>query len=68
MNDVEQRLVEIEAQLAFQDDLLESLNRIVAIQQQELDFLKRRHRELLEQLRNLPDQPRRPEDETPPHY
>ena len=66
----EERLNELETRLAFQDDLLETLNRIVADQQQELTELKALCRELLEQLRSLPSQSatRRPEDEIPPHY
>ena len=66
----DERLIELETRMAFQEDLLETLNRIVADQQQELMQLKDLCRDLLQQLRQMPEtgSARRPEDEIPPHY
>jgi SlyX protein len=44
--DAESRLDEVESRLAFQDDLIESLNRVVARQELELADLSRRLRTL----------------------
>lgn len=66
----EERLIELETRLTFQEDLLDTLNHIVAEQQQELMQLKDLCRDLLQQLRQMPEPgaARRPEDEVPPHY
>lgn len=65
----EERLIELETRLTFQEDLLDTLNHIVAEQQQELMQLKDLCRDLLTQLRQLPEARQRSADEErPPHY
>lgn len=64
------RLTNLEVKLAFQDDLLESLNRIVAEQQQQIDLLQQELRVVYEQVRQM--QPSLiatlAEEPPPPHY
>lgn len=65
-----QRIAELETQLAFQEDTLQTLNEIVTRQQQQIDQLEREVQLLVAQLRQLGDAMRRPESEEapPPHY
>ena len=51
--DSERRLEELEIRAAFQDDLIERLNQVVARQDRELLALRRRHEELESRLREL---------------
>jgi SlyX protein len=64
------RLTHLETKLAFQDDLLESLNHVVAQQQQQIDMLQQQVQMLYNQLRAIaPSDIAMPEDDTrPPHY
>lgn len=66
----EARLTDVEVKLAFQDDLLEALNRVVAEQQRQIDLLQGEMQLLYGQLKSLQsgmsDQP--VEDSPPPHY
>ena len=66
------RLDELESRLAFQDDLIESLNQVVARQDRELADLSRRFRELETRLADLADAATLPGTggghEVPPHY
>lgn len=70
--DIESRLDELESRQAFQDDLIESLNQIVARQDQELARLELRVKALAEKLNELADSTALPGassgHETPPHY
>lgn len=67
---MESRLTNLEVKIAFQDDLLESLNRIVAAQQQQIDLLQEEMRILYEQIKSLsPSQVATSAEEAPPpHY
>lgn len=67
---MESRLNDLETRVAFQDDLLEALNTIVAQQQQQLDLMQREIRLLYEQIRTLSpsDIAGNSEQERPPHY
>lgn len=67
---MEDRIANLEIRIAFQDDLLDALNRTVAAQQQELDLLRHQLRLLHEQLRSLsPSDIVAAKDEPPPpHY
>ncbi len=68
---MDSRLTDLETKVAFQDDLLESLNRIVAEQQQQIDMLQQQVQMLYDQLRLLaPSNIAQGEaaDERPPHY
>jgi len=62
-------LIELETKIAFQEDLIQALNRTVAGQQQELVELRRDMQELQTQLRALaPSLSSTITDEPPPHY
>jgi len=66
---MEERIAELEAKLAFCEDLLEELNRTVYRQQQQIEQLQKETKALREQLRaSLPAEPRVAGDEKPPHY
>jgi SlyX protein len=66
---MESRFAEIETKLSFSEELLETLNRTVYRQQQQIDQLQLELRALREQLRTaLPAESRNLRDETPPHY
>ncbi len=64
------RIEELESQAAFQDELHESLNAIVARQDREILELKHQFNLLFERLKEMGDVSAgaQPQDETPPHY
>lgn len=64
------RIEELESQAAFQDELHESLNAIVARQDGEILELKRQLMLLNERIKEFGDAipGAGPQDETPPHY
>ncbi len=63
------RLNELEAKLAFAEDMVETLNQTVIRQQGQLDLLQQQLRLLHQQLQAaLPDEARNLRDEIPPHY
>ncbi len=64
------RIDELESQLAFQDELIESLNTTVAKQDREILELKHQFSRLSERLKEIGDASpgAEPQDETPPHY
>jgi SlyX protein len=66
---LEQRLTELEIKASFADDLLDTLNQLVARQQETLDVLVREVSRLRQQRHDDtgPGQ-RDPRDERPPHY
>ncbi|HET6593327.1 MAG TPA: SlyX family protein [Xanthomonadales bacterium] len=68
----ESRLDELESRAAFQDDLIESLNGVVARQDRELADLARRVKELEAKLEGLAEAASLPGGpaghEVPPHY
>ena len=70
--DIQRRLVELENQAAFQDELHSRLNDVVARQDREISDLKNRIAELVRRLQELGEapagEPSGPEDEIPPHY
>ena len=70
--DAESRLDEVESRLAFQDDLIESLNRVVARQDLELADLSRRLRTLEGRINDIAETAAAPGSgaahEVPPHY
>jgi SlyX protein len=66
---MESRIAEIEAKVSFSEELLETLNRTVYRQQQQIDQLHLELRALREQVQSaLPAESRNLRDETPPHY
>ncbi|TDR82969.1 SlyX family protein [Paludibacterium purpuratum] len=66
----EDRLTELEVKLAFQDDMLDTLNLTVTRQQQQIDLLQQQLRLLYQQMRSHdPGQDQAgPQHEIPPHY
>lgn len=66
------RLDQLESRLAFQDDLIESLNRVVARQDRELASLAQRVKALEARLTDLAEAASQPGGsaghEVPPHY
>ena len=66
------RLDELESRLAFQDDLIESLNLVVARQDRELASLAQRVKALEARLTDLAEAASQPGGsaghEVPPHY
>lgn len=64
------RVDELEVKLAFQEDLLESLNAIVAKQQTQMDLLQGQMRELYQQLKSIQHAGSGApvEEPPPPHY
>ncbi len=70
LESLSKRVEELESQLAFQDELIESLNGTVAMQDGEILELKRQFSLLSERLKEIGDASpgAAPQDETPPHY
>ena len=70
--DIESRLEELESKLAFQDDLIESLNEIIARQDRDLLRLELRVKSLGDKLSDLAESSSTPGEspgyEVPPHY
>jgi SlyX protein len=65
----QERLNELEAKLAFAEDLIETLNQTVIRQQGQLDLMQQQLRLLHQRMQEtLPEDPRTPRDEIPPHY
>lgn len=63
------RLDELEAKMAFAEDLVDTLNRTVVRQQEQIDLLQQQIRLLHQQLKDMrPDETRSLRDELPPHY
>jgi lipooligosaccharide transport system permease protein len=63
------RIDELEAKLAFAEDMIESLNLTVFRQQEQLDLMQKQIRLLHEQLKAVsPKEERDLRDEIPPHY
>jgi SlyX protein len=69
MND--DRLIELEIKAAYQEDLLQTLNKIVSEQQQQIQRLEATCQLLYERVNSLSAENNRdnaPVDEVPPHY
>ena len=68
MND--NRIIELETKFAYQEDLLQDLNKLVISQQQQLDHLanvcKALSDQLKEAMQRLPDENKA--EDKPPHY
>jgi len=69
---IESRLDELESRLAFQDDLIESLNETIARQDRELVRLELRVKSLADKLNDFAESAAMPGaasgHEVPPHY
>lgn len=63
------RLIEIEAKLAYAEDLLETLNQTIIRQQGQIDLMQEQLRLLYQRMQEaLPVDARSLRDEIPPHY
>ncbi|MGH8784916.1 MAG: SlyX family protein [Cupriavidus necator] len=67
---MDDRINELEIKLAFQEDLLDTLNSTVARQQQQIDLLQEQFRALYQQVRSAANTAAEtdPQQEIPPHY
>ena len=67
---MDNRLIELETRLAFQDNTLQELNDVVVRQQREIDTITRELEALKAQLRTLAPEmvANRADDAPPPHY
>ena len=67
---IEERLVNIEAKIAFQEDLIEELNKTVYQQQQRLERLEAACASLARHLQSLTEARNEgmSDNERPPHY
>ena len=67
---IEERLVNIEAKITFQEDLIEELNKTVYQQQQKLERLEAICEALARQIRSLGEAGNegKSANERPPHY
>ncbi|MDR3383736.1 SlyX family protein [Cupriavidus basilensis] len=67
---MESRLTELEIKVAFQDDLLDTLNLAVARQQRQIDLLQEQLQALYQQMRSsgTGSADNGPQHELPPHY
>ena len=67
---IEERLVNIEAKITFQEDLIEELNKTVYQQQQKLDRLEAFCESLAGQIQSQAEAGNEgmPANEKPPHY
>lgn len=64
---MEERLVELEVKVAYQEKTLAELNQVVLEQQQQIERLEKRLAMLKQQLTAEGEAPGAP-DEPPPHY
>jgi SlyX protein len=66
----DERIIELEIKAAYQEDLLQELNKIVAGQQQQIDRLEATCQMLNERIKSLSVEGGAGEnvDEVPPHY
>ena len=67
---IEERLVNIETKMAYQEDLIEELNKVVYQQQQKLSQLEATCTSLARHIQSLADEgyESKPVNERPPHY
>ncbi len=69
MNEIYTRVAELELKLALTEDHVDTLNKTIFRQQQQLDLLQAQMRELHRQINAATgDEPHSPHDELPPHY
>lgn len=67
----EQRIIELEIKQAYQEDLIQTLNQVVADQQKQIGKLEETCKLLNDKIKSLASAERSPTsliDERPPHY
>ncbi len=67
MDNIEQRLIDIETAIANQDKVIDDLNQVVIMQGKQIDHLLRQNQYLLTVLENDTVKPQG-EEVPPPHY
>lgn len=67
VKELEARIADLESRIAFQEVTIEELNGVVTKQQDQLDDLVKKVRELLDQVKPTVVS-KEAETETPPHY
>lgn len=67
---IDSALIDLQSRLAYQEDLLQSLNKTCYEQAQRLEQLELRNAELMEHLRGMiaRDNDGAADDQPPPHY
>lgn len=69
INDLNQKLVDLETRMAFLEDTVDTLNTVVYRQDEQLIKLKQHNIQLKDQLKQVHESMEAaPQDETPPHY
>ncbi|MCP5160080.1 MAG: SlyX family protein [Hahellaceae bacterium] len=67
--EMEQRIIELEMRVAFQDDLLTTLNNVLSKQQRDMENLWSANRILRNQMNSLQENIKPDSEEAPPpHY
>lgn len=66
---LEERVMELESRLAFQDDTIQALNDVLVVQRRELDHLQQQMAAVLKRQEEIGNQFETfEEDVPPPHY
>lgn len=70
MMETDERIIALEVKLAFQEDLVETLNQVTISQQQHIELLQQQVKLLYQQLKSLQpsDIADLSEEVPPPHY
>lgn len=70
MDTNEDRLIDIETRLAYQDQTINELNQVIYQQQKQIDQLERTCRQLSNRVKDMASNTTSsvPKDEKPPHY
>jgi SlyX protein len=69
IEELNQKLVDLETRMAFLEDTLDTLNTVVYRQDEQLSKLKQHNIQLKDQLKQVHEAiDSAPQDETPPHY
>jgi SlyX protein len=66
--EMEDRIIDLETRITYQDDLLQKLDEVVATQQKEIDELKLQVRHISQQLQVVHQSATQSEEPPPPHY
>ncbi|GAA0202780.1 MULTISPECIES: SlyX family protein [Kangiella] len=72
LDSLQNQIDELQAKVAFQDDTIDQLNRIVTKQDEVIRLLQSKFSIIGDKIQdiesNLPNKPFNPNDEVPPHY
>ena len=69
MSNLEERIIKLESMIAFQDHTIEQLNEVIYKQQQDLDGMLQKVKNVESLLKSQqPEEKRTLEEERPPHY